>query len=260
MSEVRGFDFHCHVDLHRDPPQLIKQCEVARIATIAVTTTPKAWPQNKRWTSNSSYVFPAVGLHPELVGERYGDLELLEKYMNDTRLVGEVGLDGSPQHRRHFVQQQEVFERVLKIGQSLGGRVLTIHSRRAATEVIKMIKGNTTPDRVLPILHWFSGSTALARRAVECGCYFSINSSMLDHDHGQTLVRSLPTDRLITETDSPFTKVDGRNSLPWDVIRAADRLSALLRISIEETARLLARNAAHVLMFAGIAETAKQKI
>jgi TatD DNase family protein len=85
-----------------------------------------------------------------------------------------MGLDdGSPQHQKHFSRQREVFGRVLKIAQALGGRVITIHSRRAAGEVIDMIEKYTSADRVLPILHWFSGTAAAASRAAACGCYFS---------------------------------------------------------------------------------------
>ena len=47
-----------------------------RVLTLAVTTNPKAWPQNRRWTAASSSVHAAVGLHPELVGERHGEIGL----------------------------------------------------------------------------------------------------------------------------------------------------------------------------------------
>ncbi len=76
LDHARGFDFHCHVDLDRDPARLISQCEGERIVTVAVTTTPKAWAQNHKWTARSGYVRAAVGLHPELVGERYGWTEV----------------------------------------------------------------------------------------------------------------------------------------------------------------------------------------
>ena len=68
---ANGFDFHCHVDLFDNPVALIADCDHNRIATLAVTTTPKAWKQNRTWTERSSFVFPAIGLHPELAGQRH---------------------------------------------------------------------------------------------------------------------------------------------------------------------------------------------
>jgi TatD DNase family protein len=254
LDQVRGFDFHCHIDLDRDPARLIGQCEAERIVTVAVTTTPKAWSQNRKWTAGSGYVRPAVGLHPELVGERYGELDLLAQCMSETRLIGEVGLDGGPEHKEHFGRQREVFGRVLRTAQALGGRVLSVHSRRAADDVVELIRKYTTPDRVIPILHWFSGAPSAAARAAECGCYFSINTAMLDSQRGRTLVRKLPAARLLTETDSPFTRIGNRKSVPWDVKLAADRLAVLLGINGGQVHEMIKRNASRVLAFADLAE------
>lgn len=252
VGHIRGFDFHCHVDLHRNPAQLVVRCEDERIATIAVTTTPKAWSQNRQWTERSRYVHAALGLHPELVGERYAEVDLLLQLVPATRFVGEVGLDGSPEYAASYQRQKEVFGKVLGVSQVQGGKVVTIHSRRAAEDVISMIEAHTTPDRVLTILHWFSGSIAAAKRGAAVGCYFSINGAMLANERGRALIRSLPQDRLLTETDSPFTSAGGRDSLPWDVMSTADRLSIELGIAPEPTAALLRKNGGHILQFAGL--------
>lgn len=252
VHRARGFDFHCHVDLDRQPVRLISQCEGERIVTVAVTTTPKAWAQNRKWTARSEYVHAAVGLHPELVGERFDELDLLTKCMREARIIGEVGLDGSPQHQRHYERQCEVFLRVLKNADALGGRVLTIHSRRAASDVMGMIEQYTAAERVLPILHWFSGSAAQAARAIAWGCYFSINNAMLESERGRASVKRLPPERLLTETDSPFTRTGQRPSAPWDVMVTANRLAALFGASAEELQLVLKDNATRVLTFAGL--------
>src|SRR6266481_1014966 len=255
MSEqttVRSVDFHCYIDLYPDPAAMIATCERNRIVTLAVTTTPKAWLQNSRWTTESLYVYPAVGLHPELVAERYRELPELEEYMKESRLVGEVGLDGSPQHRKSWSMQEEVFVRTLTGAQRLGGRVVSIHSRRAASEVVKCIEEHTTPDRVLPILHWFSGSIADARKGIDLGCYFSINHRSLDNEAGMALIRSLPEDRLLTATDAPFTSIGDRQAEPADVIAMVERLAAVRDVPVPEMTRLIMINAQRVLAFAGL--------
>jgi TatD DNase family protein len=254
LDHVRGFDFHCHVDLHPDPPRLVARCEEQRIVTLAVTTTPRAWAQNRQWFAKSQYVHAGAGLHPELVGDRYRELSQLEAIIAETHLIGEVGLDASPQHRGSFKRQTEVFDAVLTAAQKLGGRVLTIHSRRAASAVIDALVAHTSPTHVLPILHWFSGSTAEALRAVEHGCYFSVNNAMLEHARGRALVRKIPFERLLTETDSPFTRTGERSSLPWDVIATSERLAASLGRPNEHMRDILRENAMRVLMFAGLVE------
>ena len=186
---ARGFDFHCHVDLLPDPVATIATCERGRIFTLAMTTTPKAWAQNRRWTAGSHYVHAALGLHPELAGERHTEIDLLERLVPEAAFIGEIGLDGSPRCRNSWQVQSEVFIRTLSAAQQIGGRVASIHSRRAAREVLACIAEHTTPQRVLPILHWFSDAVTLARQAAKQGCYFSINHRMLSSRSGAALVQ-----------------------------------------------------------------------
>lgn len=248
----RGFDFHCHVDLFPDPEATIASCARARIVTLAVTTTPKAWTQNRRWTDGSRYVHAAVGLHPELAVERQAEAALLEQLIVQSCFVGEVGLDGSPQHRKTLPVQRDVFIRALSAAQRAGGRVVSIHSRRAAKEVLECLSEHTTPGRVLPILHWFTDSASLARRAVEIGCYFSVNHRMLGSGSGVELVRGLPVDRLLTETDAPFTEINGRKSEPRDVSMTTEQLAQVRTVSVAELSETLRANASRVFAFAGV--------
>jgi len=238
-TAARGFDFHCHVDLYPDPTATIAACDRNQIITLAVTTTPKAWPQNRKWAARSAYVHASVGLHPEVVGDRYAEMPLLEEYIKESRLVGEIGLDGSPQHLKSWNNQMTVFVRALTAAQRLGGRVISIHSRRAANDVIKCLEQHVPPGRALPILHWFSGSMVAARRATELGCFFSVNARTLEHDPGVALARSLPIDRLLTETDGPFTSIGDRCSEPADVIVTAERLASARGIPVVEMRKVL---------------------
>ena len=247
-----GFDFHCHVDLFPDPAATIETCERERVLTLAVTTTPRAWPQNRHWTASSTYVHAAVGLHPELVGDRLGEVGLLEEYIGESRLVGEIGLDGSPQHRKSWQMQGEVFTRAIKRAQQLGDRVLSSHSRRAADEVIRLLAEHTTVDRVLPILHWFSGSASAARKAVAHGCYFSVNHRMLEHSAGIAFLRGLPRDRLLTETDAPFTATADRPSRPTDATMIVATAASALGMEATELHDIVSANASNVLQIAGI--------
>jgi TatD DNase family protein len=251
-TSANGFDFHCHVDLFPDPAALIADCDRNRIVTLAVTTTPKAWTQNRRWTERSSFVIPAIGLHPELAAQRSAEIALVEQFMGETPFVGEIGLDGSPRHRNTLPIQKQIFSRALQSAERLGARVLTIHSRRAGREVLASLAEHTTPERVLPILHWFSDSVTLAVEAARFGCYFSINHRMLAADTGISLIRSLPADRLLTETDAPFTEIDNRKSEPRDVTAMISLLAQLRNLSLEEMKRTVITNAERVLAFAGV--------
>jgi TatD DNase family protein len=211
-----GVDFHCHLDLYPDFERAIAKAEAARIYTLTVTTTPKAWPRNHELTRCTRYVRAALGLHPQLVAERANELVLWERHLPETRYIGEVGLDAGPRFYKSLDVQKQVFRTILERCAVAGGKILTVHSVRTVPMVLEMIERHLPQDRSIVVLHWFTGTKAEARRAVALGCYFSINAEMARSDRGQALVAELPMDRLLTETDGPFTQIDGRPAEPTD--------------------------------------------
>ncbi len=210
--------------------------------TLTVTTTPKAWARNYAATTKTKYVRAALGLHPQLVGDRASELALWEELLPRTRYVGEVGLDAGPRFYSSFAEQQRVFERVLQACATAGDKILTIHSVRATRQVLNMIEAHLPRGRGTPVLHWFTGTAAEARRAVELGCYFSINAEMMVDQKRRTLVAELPYDRLLTETDGPFTKTGERPSAPADVVDAVLALAKLSHVSPMKMAQSIRTN------------------
>lgn len=91
---MRLVDFHCHLDLYPDFEALVAESDRLGIFTLAVTTTPKAWSRNNELASSTKYVRAALGLHPQLVSERWREIDIWERLVGETRYVGEVGLDG----------------------------------------------------------------------------------------------------------------------------------------------------------------------
>jgi TatD DNase family protein len=235
-------DFHCHLDLYPDPAYVINEAEAAGVYTLTVTTTPKAWPRNYELTRQTQYVRAALGLHPQLIHERAHEIELWEEYLPQTRYVGEVGIDAGPRHYRSLPEQKQVFERILRGCARAGGKILTVHSVRAAKLVLELVEEHLPADRGRVVLHWFTGSKSEARRAAEFGCYFSVNAQMMQSEKGRQLVASLPLERLLTETDGPFTEVNGRPTCPSDAAHAVEAIANLLQNDPDEIAAKIRRN------------------
>lgn len=238
----RLVDFHCHLDLYPDHASAVRQCEESGVFTLTVTTTPKAWPRNHELVEQTRHVRAALGLHPQLVSERAAEISLWEELLPRTRYVGEVGLDAGPRFYKSLDLQKDVFARVLTACARAGEKILTVHSIRSAKAVLDMIEHHLPPERGQVVLHWFTGTAAEARRAVDLGCYFSINAEMLVGEKRRQLVAALPRDRLLTETDGPFTQVDGRISRPDDVALAVGKLAELHGLTAQEEGSLILEN------------------
>lgn len=237
-----GVDFHCHLDLYPDFQAAIERAEAACIYTLAVTTTPKAWPRNKELTRDKRYVRAALGLHPQLVAERASELPLWEQYLPESRYVGEVGLDAGPRFYKSIELQKQVFRTILDRCAEAGGKILSVHSVRCAPTVLDMIERHLPRDRGIVVLHWFTGSKADARRAAALGCYFSINCEMTGSERGRALIGDLPLERLLTETDGPFTQIDRRPAEPTDVRSVVDMAANLRNLPAAEFAATVQTN------------------
>lgn len=235
-------DFHCHLDLYPDHAAAVERCDREGVFTLTVTTTPKAWSRNHELASATRHVRVALGLHPQLVADRAHEIGLWEDLLPRTRYVGEVGLDAGPRFYKSFETQKAVFARVLSLCAAAGDKIVTTHSVRANKAVLDMIEQYMPPQRGRVVLHWFTGTAAEAKRAVDLGCYFSINAEMLANERRAAITKTLPLDRVLTETDGPFTRTDDRPTTPSDVWIAVEGLARLHGMSSAETSGIVMRN------------------
>lgn len=150
-----------------------------------------------------------------------------------TRIPGDSRAASRASHYTSLDRQKAVFETILRDCAEQKGKILTIHSVRAAKAVLDMIETLLPPSRESAVLHWFTGTKAVAARAVRLGMYFSINREMLRNERHRATVTSLP------QTDGPFTKVDGREARPSDVSLTIDELAELRSIPAKELTEIV---------------------
>jgi TatD DNase family protein len=239
MSDERFglVDYHCHLDLYPNYIEEFKACEQNRLTVLTVTTTPRAWRRNCELAAGSKFIRAGLGLHPQLVGQHGDDEELFSRYFEQSRFIGEVGLDASAHYFKHFDEQVRIFENILERCARAGDKILSVHSVRAAGEVLKRLEKFLPTGSSTAVLHWFGGNRQDVARAVRLGCYFSVNQEMLAKDSRRQVVSSIPLDRLLTETDGPFIRVQ-----PGNVFSAIKELATLYSISEDAIKKQIQNN------------------
>lgn len=214
----------------------IDYIEKSRCYTIIVTNLPKLYEKYIGEYINYHYVRFALGLHPELVSQYKSQLPLFREAVKTSRYIGEVGLDFT----KGIDQEQiEIFKEVMRSCQQCGGKIISVHSRRAASEVMNII-GESKGNEI--ILHWFSGTMKELDQAINMGYYFSINTNMLISNKGKEIVKRTPSEKLLIESDAPFTNTT-EHSYDLDFIRViVAKTAAVLYKSEQEVRKIYSDN------------------
>lgn len=233
-------DFHCHVDLFPNPKALIEECERSGQYVLSVTTVPSAWRGTTALSQGSTRIKTALGLHPEVAHERQSELALFDELLPEARYVGEIGLDRTRGTEARWPAQARVFQHILASCQRNGGRIMSIHSRRATAAVLDELEA--FPSAGTPVLHWFTGSPSELKRAIALGCWFSVGPAMLRGQRGRDLVARMPRDRVLTESDGPFARMGERAAMPSDVSSALEHLTRLWSVDSGDAHRIVMEN------------------
>ncbi len=206
------YDTHFHLDLQKDRVAAIREIEEHQIYTIAVTNLPDLY-RKEYCEIASKYIRLALGFHPELLHQYKGQIPLMWEFLPEVRYIGEVGLDFVD--TTYKSEQIAFFSELIERCRFDRDKIITIHSRRAVRQVLRIIGNNY---RFKPILHWFTGSNDELLEAVDAGFYFSINGAMMTSKRFIALLPLIPKERLLLETDSPFTYCQKTHSHTLDNI------------------------------------------
>lgn len=228
MHNFVAMDAHCHLDLFKEPRAVAVRAEERGVGVVAVTNIPRVFEKNRKIFSGVSGVLVGLGLHPELAATPEADLSLFETLLPRTVVVGEIGLDARPQAYKSLDRQRDVFEQILR---ACKGRekILSLHSPRAVNEVLDSLERYVPEEDTVKILHWFTGTRAQARRAVDLGCYFSVNAAMVNKGRDHALLGSIPVERMLVETDGPFLASRGKPAEPTAVLETDFALAQFLQ-------------------------------
>ncbi len=219
-------DFHCHLDLFQNARKIAGKTVEFNKFTLVVTTSPKAWKATSLvFKEHKPNIEVALGLHPEILAQKIDELSYMLDFISQTRFVGEVGIDGSHRYSHTLDLQIEVFRKVLVQCENCGGKILSIHSRNASRIVLELLEENSSKST--PVLHWFSGTKTELERAIDNGYWFSVGPAMFQSPNGLKLLKNIPIERILPESDGPFAKVNNKPVYPWEMMSMLELLSEL---------------------------------
>lgn len=243
-------DTHCHLHLRQfdlDRDEVVARAEANGVTKIIeVGIDLESNKEAIALASRYSQVYAAVGIHPHEAGkaieETWAELRSLASQPGVVA-IGETGLDYyrdySPREK-----QKEALKEQLSLAKELRKPII-LHDREAHDDLLAIVQEHG--EGLTGVFHCFSGDLAMAKRCLEMGFYISIAGPVTYRNAHRLreLARTLPLEKLLLETDSPFLTPHpyrGRRNEPAYVKLVAQEVAEIRGGSFEELAQATTEN------------------
>lgn len=240
-------DVHAHLAdeaFEEDLDAVLRRAEQAGIrAVLVVGETLDEAREILELAEQYPLVKPCAGLYPTHLDPKAAEemVVFLREHADRLAAVGEVGLD---YWTVKTSQDRELQRRILSLQVEAAKELnltLNVHSRSAGRHAIALLQ-SLGARQVL--LHAFDGKPSAAWEGVEAGYYFSIPPSVLRSPQKQKLVRHIPLERLLLESDAPVLGPDPRRrNEPANIRLVCDYIAQVKGVSPQEVARITTDNA-----------------
>jgi TatD DNase family protein len=234
-------DTHAHLDLlEGDVAEALERARLAGVTGVVAIGIDLA---SSRRAVEYAHTFPGVravvGMHPhDASGLDAAALRELRQLAGDPRVVGigETGLDFY-RDRSPRPDQERAFRSLVELAREMVLPVV-VHDREAHSDAMRILAEYAPFDGRL-VMHCFSGDLEMANAILDMGGYISVAGPVTFHNAGrlQEIVKELPLDRLIIETDSPFLSPHpyrGKPNYPERLVLTAQKVAELKGIAVED--------------------------
>ena len=233
-------DSHCHLDhepLLSDLTNVIKRSKEIGIKKIlTISTSFESFDRIKTIIQKDEMIYGTIGIHPHETNENKITSDTIIKNINSNPKsigIGETGLD-------FYYNNSDKNDQIISFKQHIEASIITntpliIHSRDAEEETFNIL--NNYKDQNLKILmHCFTGSKDFANKLLTLNAFFSA-SGIITFKNSidlQDTFKSLPLDKILIETDSPFLAPvpnRGKKNEPSFIDFTAQKLADIKNIS-----------------------------
>jgi TatD DNase family protein len=244
LAPAMLIDSHCHLDFPdfaADRDAVVGRARAAGVGRmVTICTHVRQFDKIRAIAQAYPDVYCSLGTHPVHAAEEpdVTTAELVALVKAEPRIVGigECGLDYF-HHDSPPDVQAEVFRRHIRAARETG-LPLIVHTRDAEADTMRILREEAPQGDLSGILHCFTGSTELARAALDFGFSISI-SGILTFKSAAALretVEIVPLDRLLVETDAPYLAPmphRGKRNEPAFVVNTATVLATLKGVTFD---------------------------
>ncbi len=234
-------DSHCHLEYEPMISNLKEVIDRAILNNVkyllSISTTNESYERILQIVENYKNVYGTYGIHPHET-KNYKTLsseQIIKKLQLSKKIIGigETGLDFYYEYSDPIIQKK-IFIQHIKAAQT-SNLPLIVHTRSAETETYDILKSEKKNKDFKVLIHCFTGTKVFAHKLIDIGCYISASGVVTfkkSKDLADTFL-SLPNDRILVETDSPYLSPEplrGKPNEPSHIIHTVNFLSKLKKI------------------------------
>jgi TatD DNase family protein len=231
-------DSHCHLEyepMSSDLKEVIDRAIKNDIKyLLSISTTDESYDKILKIVDNYKNVYGTYGIHPHET-KKYVNLssDLISKKASLNKKIigiGETGLDYYYDYSDRSIQKKLFIEHI-KTAQELN-LPLIVHTRSAEDDTYEILKSENKNKNFKILIHCFTGTKNFAHKLIDIGCYISASGVVTfkkSKDLAETFL-SLPNDRILVETDSPYLSPEplrGKPNEPSHIIHTVNFLANL---------------------------------
>ncbi len=246
-------DSHCHLEYEPISSNLKGVVDRAIKNNVkyllSISTTDESFDKILKIVENYRNIYGTYGIHPHET-KNYQSLtsdQIVKKINLNKKIIGigETGLDFYYDHSDRLVQKKLFIEHI-KAAQTIN-LPLVVHTRSAEVETYEILKSEKKNKDIKILIHCFTGSKSFAHKLIDIGCYISASGVVTfkkSLDLAETF-SSLPNDRILVETDSPYLSPEplrGKPNEPSHIIHTVNFLSKLKGIDPQVFAKNTSSN------------------
>jgi TatD DNase family protein len=237
-------DHHCHLDfpqLSEDREGVLSRARAAGVGVmVTISTRIRKLPELLAIVEAHDNIYCSVGTHPHNAHEELDiPVEEIVRLSEHPKVVaiGEAGLDYHYDHSTPEAQA-EGFRRHIAAARATG-LPLEIHARDADADTAAILEDEHAKGAFPAILHCYTGGPDLAARALKLGLYVSFTGvvTFKKSEALREIVKSVPLDRLLVETDAPYlapVPYRGKTNEPSYVVHTAQTVAETKGVSLDE--------------------------
>ena len=244
-------DSHCHLDhepLISNLDNVIQRSKAVGVKKIlTISTSIESFSRVKEIVKKDDMIYGTIGIHPHEANKNIVDIEFFIKNLKENKKIIGIGETGLDFYYDNSDREKQIDSFKVHIEAALENNIpLIVHSRNAEEKTFEIL--NRYKDKNLKILmHCFTGSEKFAKELLNLNTYFSASGiiTFKNSEELQKTFKSLPLNRILIETDSPFlapVPYRGKKNEPSFIDFTAEKLAEIKAIDKSKLKKLTTEN------------------